>query len=254
MIIKEPKNNEQYVVEQLNQDNTTENGVIYIMLCCGYYKIGKAKIGSTRFGEYTHLQQKPIYLYKKICSDYHNLEYSIHEKYSAYNTNGEWYRFDSDILEEIINYIDQFSISEYYSSGTNDKTHENNTDIRYDKQIYQKYDKLIEKYVALEDEYKKYKEKIIESLGSNPDLAFLLDSYMKEITIKRCREGKEMAKKDPNFKEGRPPKYSDEEISIALHLLEENSYKKVEKITGISKTTLVRAKRKYKENVLNVEN
>lgn len=61
--------------------------------------------------------------------------------------------------------------------------------------------------------------------------------------IERTQEGKAIAKLDPEFKEGRPKVYKRAQINHALELLETYSYKKVEEITGISKSTLIRAKR-----------
>ena len=59
----------------------------------------------------------------------------------------------------------------------------------------------------------------------------------------RCREGKEIAKQRPDFREGRPKVYRREQINHALALLKDNSYTEVEKLTGISKSTLIRAKK-----------
>jgi transposase len=54
---------------------------------------------------------------------------------------------------------------------------------------------------------------------------------------------KAIAKQREDFREGRPNKYSRKQIEHALSLLVNNSYKEVEAITGISKSTLIRAKR-----------
>lgn len=62
--------------------------------------------------------------------------------------------------------------------------------------------------------------------------------------IERTTEGKMIARQKPDFKEGRPNKFSKKQIQHALELLENNSYKQVEQMTGISKSTLIRAKRK----------
>ena len=68
---------------------------------------------------------------------------------------------------------------------------------------------------------------------------------MKAEHIRYLQERKEIAKRNnPNWKEGRPRLYSDEQIANALELLETNSYQQVVEATGISKSTLVRAKRK----------
>jgi DNA invertase Pin-like site-specific DNA recombinase len=61
--------------------------------------------------------------------------------------------------------------------------------------------------------------------------------------IERTQAGKMIAKQDPNFREGRPRIYKDKQIAHALCLLEGKTYKQVEALTGISKSTLIRAKR-----------
>ena len=67
--------------------------------------------------------------------------------------------------------------------------------------------------------------------------------FERDRIMERTREGKEIAKKDPNYREGRPPKYTKQQIDHALQLLSSHSYSEVEKMTGISKSTLVRAKK-----------
>lgn len=66
----------------------------------------------------------------------------------------------------------------------------------------------------------------------------------RNIIIERTQAGKEIAKQDPNFKEGRPVTYKRKQVDHALKLLETHSYKQVEELTGMSKSTLIRAKRK----------
>lgn len=66
----------------------------------------------------------------------------------------------------------------------------------------------------------------------------------RNIIIERTQAGKEIAKQDPNFKEGRPKLYGQKQIQHALSLLENHTYRQVEELTGISKSTLIRAKRK----------
>ena len=48
------------------------------------------------------------------------------------------------------------------------------------------------------------------------------------------------------FTEGRPKKYSRQQINHALDLLENHSYRQVCQMTGISKSTLIRAKKHKK--------
>ena len=61
--------------------------------------------------------------------------------------------------------------------------------------------------------------------------------------IERTQAGKAIARQKADFREGRPKVYGKKQIEHALALLENNSYKQVEEITGISKSTLIRAKR-----------
>lgn len=64
--------------------------------------------------------------------------------------------------------------------------------------------------------------------------------------IERCQTGKAIARQKPDFTEGRPKKYSRQQVQHALDLLESHSYKQVEQMTGISKSTLIRAKKALK--------
>ncbi len=68
--------------------------------------------------------------------------------------------------------------------------------------------------------------------------------FERDMIVERTQEGKAIAKLNPNFKEGRPKKYSKEQIGLALDLLKTKSYRQVEKMTGISVSTLQREKRK----------
>lgn len=79
-------------------------------------------------------------------------------------------------------------------------------------------------------------------LVRNVMLAFA--EFERDMIVERTAEGKAIAKQNPNFKEGRPPKYSRTQLNHAMELLGQYSYKQVEDMTGISKSTLLRAKRK----------
>ncbi|MGE7663518.1 recombinase family protein [Peribacillus sp. NPDC097197] len=68
--------------------------------------------------------------------------------------------------------------------------------------------------------------------------------FERDMIVERTQEGKAIAKLREDFREGRPNKFSRKQIEHALQLLESNSYKQVENMTGISKSTLIRAKRK----------
>lgn len=67
--------------------------------------------------------------------------------------------------------------------------------------------------------------------------------FERDMIVERTQEGKAIAKQREDFKEGRPKKYNKKKIDHALQLLQSHSYKQVEEITGISKSTLIRAKK-----------
>jgi DNA invertase Pin-like site-specific DNA recombinase len=67
--------------------------------------------------------------------------------------------------------------------------------------------------------------------------------FERDMIVERTQEGKAIAKLNPDFKEGRPKKFGKQQITHALLLLQDHSYKQVEELTGISKSTLIRAKR-----------
>lgn len=73
---------------------------------------------------------------------------------------------------------------------------------------------------------------------------FSFAEFERDMIVERTQEGKAIARTKAGYKEGRPRKFTDEQINHALGLLDEgNSYTKVARITNISKSTLVRAKR-----------
>ncbi|MEK4712874.1 recombinase family protein [Sporosarcina sp. FSL K6-5500] len=74
--------------------------------------------------------------------------------------------------------------------------------------------------------------------------------FDRDMIVERLAEGKAIAKQNPDFREGRPKKFTKKQVAHALQLLETNSYKQVEEITGISKSTLIRAKREVTKGLL----
>ena len=72
--------------------------------------------------------------------------------------------------------------------------------------------------------------------------------FERDMIVERTQEGKSIAKKQPDFKEGRPRLYGKKQIQHALGLLQNHSYRQVTELTGISKSTLIRAKNKAVRN------
>lgn len=68
--------------------------------------------------------------------------------------------------------------------------------------------------------------------------------FERDMIVERTQEGKAIARKQPDYREGRPRLYGRKQIRHALELLEDHSYRQVTEMTGISKSTLIRAKKR----------
>ena len=68
--------------------------------------------------------------------------------------------------------------------------------------------------------------------------------FERDMIVERTQSGKAIARANGKRVDGRPKKYKPEQMKHALYLLEANSYSEVEQMTGISKSTLIREKRK----------
>ena len=68
--------------------------------------------------------------------------------------------------------------------------------------------------------------------------------FERGMIIERTQAGKSLARTQAGYHEGRPRKYTPAQINHALELLSSgSSYRQVEAMTGISKSTLIRARR-----------
>lgn len=72
--------------------------------------------------------------------------------------------------------------------------------------------------------------------------------FERDLIVQRTQEGKEIAKRKPGYREGRPRKYSKKQLEHAMELLKDNSYSQVAEMTGISVSTLTREKRRENNN------
>ena len=68
--------------------------------------------------------------------------------------------------------------------------------------------------------------------------------FERNMIVERTRAGRELARQKDGYIEGRPKKFSRTQIELAMQLLENHSYKQVADMTGISKSTLQREKKK----------
>ena len=68
--------------------------------------------------------------------------------------------------------------------------------------------------------------------------------YERGMIVERTQTGKAVARQDPNFHDGRPKKYTQDQINLALSLLDQGkTYRQVTALTGISKSTLIRQRK-----------
>lgn len=69
--------------------------------------------------------------------------------------------------------------------------------------------------------------------------------FERDMIVERTQEGKQIARENARkrgeiFREGRPNKYTAQQMNHAMELLETYSYNQVAEMTGISKSTLIR--------------
>ena len=65
-----------------------------------------------------------------------------------------------------------------------------------------------------------------------------------DMIVVQTQEGKAIARQNTDFREGRPKKFSKAQVSHALELLNEYTYKQVNQMTRTSKSSLIRARKK----------
>ena len=72
-----------------------------------------------------------------------------------------------------------------------------------------------------------------------------LAEWERDMIMQRTREGREQTRLNPDYREGRRPKYTKTQLDHAMELLEgQYSYAEVVKMTRISKSTLIREKKR----------
>lgn len=85
----------------------------------------------------------------------------------------------------------------------------------------------------------------LDGLTGNLILTVMLAfaEYERGMIVERTQTGKAVARQDPSFRDGRPKKYTPQQIHLALELLDQGrTYRQITELTGISKSTLIRAR------------
>ena len=76
------------------------------------------------------------------------------------------------------------------------------------------------------------------------NIMFAFAEFERDMIVERTQEGRAIARMNPNFKEGRPRKYTKTQLDHAMELLHNHSLHQVVELTGISKATLAREKKR----------
>ena len=81
------------------------------------------------------------------------------------------------------------------------------------------------------------------------NIFFSFAEFERDMIVERTQAGKEIAKQDPDFRDGRPKKYTKKQLEYAkqLKLEEKKTYKQIQQLLGISKATLCRYLAQTKE-------
>lgn len=79
------------------------------------------------------------------------------------------------------------------------------------------------------------------------NIFFAFAEFERDMIVERTQEGKQIARQNPNFREGRPRKYKREHYDTAMELLETHSVRKVSRMVGIPVATLCREIRRRKD-------
>lgn len=75
--------------------------------------------------------------------------------------------------------------------------------------------------------------------------------FERDLIVSRTSEGKAYAKaNNPNFKEGRPERKLTKQYLHAIELMNTHTMKEVEQMTKISRSTLFRIKKQYRQELL----
>lgn len=76
------------------------------------------------------------------------------------------------------------------------------------------------------------------------NVLFAFAEFERDMIVQRTQEGKAIAKTKAGYKDGRPNKYTPIQLDYAMDLLNGHSYAQVEKVTGMSISTLTREHRR----------
>ena len=79
------------------------------------------------------------------------------------------------------------------------------------------------------------------------NIFFAFAQFERDMIVERTREGKEIARTKAGYKEGMPKKYTQHQLDHAVELLKKHTYREVEALTKISKSTIIREVRRVRQ-------
>lgn len=102
------------IVDKLLYENTKKvSDGIYIMKCNEFYKIGMSSDIKKRLNSIQSSNPYPVSLeFNKKTSNSLSIEKQLHEIYKHKNIRGEWFKLVDNDIKDIINYINENSISD----------------------------------------------------------------------------------------------------------------------------------------------
>lgn len=80
-------------------------------------------------------------------------------------------------------------------------------------------------------------------------IMFAFAEFERDMIVERTQSGKAAARTRPDFRDGRPKKYTKAQLNHALELYEQYPMTVVTQMTGISKSTLMRYQRNLKKEI-----
>ena len=86
------------------------------------------------------------------------------------------------------------------------------------------------------------------------NMFFAIAEFERDLIIERTQIGKDIARTKNGYREGRPPKFTKTQLDYAMQLLENYTYKEVEKMMRISQRTLYRERAKRRANEIKKDN
>jgi hypothetical protein len=79
------------------------SGVVYLLRCGRYYKIGKSADTERRYGQLRiQLPEKPVLVHEILTNDVNYFERHWHRRFASLRANGEWFSLSGEDVTEFV--------------------------------------------------------------------------------------------------------------------------------------------------------